>query len=200
MRRFVALRSADGGTSLAEFALVTPLLFLVLIGVIEMGRWATFNVTVANAARAGAGYGAQQHWTPTDVSGIESAVCTDAHNANCPTPAPSAQNALTVAAPFTDASGNPQFWYCTNAASVGATPDPNAAPDTTCTPPAPDVQQNMWVKVTVSGTFTPLFSFRSARPQSCRSDNEAVQERRRRKHGRDGDRDVAGPRRSVRDH
>jgi hypothetical protein len=129
------------------------------MGVIEMGRWATFNVTVANAARAGAAYGTQEAWTPGDFAGIQSAVCTDAQNTNCPTPAPSAQNALTVAAPFVDASGNPQFWYCTTASAVGATPDPSASPDPTCATPAADVQQNMWVEVTVSGTFTPLFNF-----------------------------------------
>ena len=160
MRGFISLLCRDDGTSLAEFALVTPLLFLVLIGAIEIGRWATFDVTVANAARAGAAYGAQEPRTPSDNSGIESAVCTDAHNANCPTPDPSAQNALTVTAPFTNAaSGDPQFWYCTNASSIGSTPDPSASPDPTCASPAPDVQHNMWVQVTVSGTFTPLFSF-----------------------------------------
>ena len=174
MRRIVTLRSADNGTSLAEFAIVAPLLFLVLMGVIEFGRWATFSVTVANAARAGATYGAQHIWTANDVPGIESAVCGDAHNANCPTPAPSANNALTVAAPF-GTSSSPQFYYCTDASGIGATPDPNAAPDPTCASPAPDAQSNMWVKVTVSGTFTPLFNFPGLPSQMPISSTAAVQ-------------------------
>ena len=158
MRRLTAVRSADDGTSLAEFALVTPLLFLVLMGIIEMGRWAAFDITVANAARAGATYGAQSATTPGDASDIESAVCSDAQNTNCPDPTASATNALTVTAPY-GTSSSPQFYYCTTASGVGATPDPNASPDSTCASPAPDVQRNMWVKVTVTGTFTPLFNF-----------------------------------------
>jgi len=46
------------GAALIEFALVTPLLIMVLIGLIEVGRLAYFSIEVANAAHAGAQYGA----------------------------------------------------------------------------------------------------------------------------------------------
>ena len=158
MRRCISLRFADDGTSLAEFAIVSPLLFLVLIGLIEIGRYAAINIVVANAARAGAAYGAQSGMFASDDTGIESAVCNDAQNTNCPKPAQSATNALTVSGPFGSAS-NPQFYYCTDAASVSATPASNASVDSACTPTLSGVQRNEWVQVTVSGTFTPLFSY-----------------------------------------
>jgi Flp pilus assembly protein TadG len=51
-------RSRERGAALIEFALILPLLMLVLIGIIEMGRVAYFSIEVANAAHAGAQYGA----------------------------------------------------------------------------------------------------------------------------------------------
>jgi Flp pilus assembly protein TadG len=51
-------RYHERGAALVEFALILPLLMLVLIGVIEMGRVAYFSIEVANAAHAGAQYGA----------------------------------------------------------------------------------------------------------------------------------------------
>jgi len=48
------LRHSDRGQSLVEFALVLPLLLLVLMGIFEFGRiWMTINV-ITSAAREGA--------------------------------------------------------------------------------------------------------------------------------------------------
>ena len=51
-------RNAHGqrGVALVEFALVVPLLALLLVGIIEIGRFAYFSIAVANAARAGVQY------------------------------------------------------------------------------------------------------------------------------------------------
>jgi Flp pilus assembly protein TadG len=66
-RRCQHPRSAKGtfqsGQSLVEFAIVLPLLLLLLIGVIELGRYAYLAILVGNAARAGAAYGAQSPFT-----------------------------------------------------------------------------------------------------------------------------------------
>src|ERR1700691_3677361 len=52
-------RSTGSGKTLLENALVLPLLVFLLLGIIEIGRYAAIAIEVANAARAGAVYGAQ---------------------------------------------------------------------------------------------------------------------------------------------
>lgn len=47
----------DRGTSLTEFALVAPLVLLILFGVIEFGRYVGHVTSVVTAAREGARYG-----------------------------------------------------------------------------------------------------------------------------------------------
>ena len=52
-------KCADGaGQSLVEFALMLPLLILIMAGVLDLGRFAFAAMTVTNAAREGARYGA----------------------------------------------------------------------------------------------------------------------------------------------
>jgi len=46
----------DEGTSTIEFALVAPVLFLVLVGILDLGRAVNAYVTVSNAAREGSHY------------------------------------------------------------------------------------------------------------------------------------------------
>jgi len=59
--RFVTRRSSPGqaGQALVELALVLPMVLLLLLGVIEIGRYAYIAILVGNAAHAGALYGAQ---------------------------------------------------------------------------------------------------------------------------------------------
>jgi Flp pilus assembly protein TadG len=66
------------GQSLAEMALVTPLLLLLLLGTIEIGRYAYYGIEVANAARAGVQYGAQSLADSKDLAGITQAAKSDA--------------------------------------------------------------------------------------------------------------------------
>lgn len=70
----------EGGQSLVELALVLPLLLLLLVGIIEIGRFSYYSILVANAARAGAQYGAQSVVTAADAAGIRAA----AHNDGLP--------------------------------------------------------------------------------------------------------------------
>jgi Flp pilus assembly protein TadG len=79
-RQIVRLVAAEGGTSLVEFALVAPVLVFLLVGVVEVGRYTTFAVMAANAARAGAQYGAQNLTTALDKSGMSAAALKDAQN------------------------------------------------------------------------------------------------------------------------
>jgi Flp pilus assembly protein TadG len=72
---------SDTGTSVLEMALLTPLLLMLLGGIIEVGRYAQLSILVTNAARAGVQYGAQSLVTAADTAGIQSAAVNDAPNA-----------------------------------------------------------------------------------------------------------------------
>jgi hypothetical protein len=50
------MRRRERGQSLAEFALVAPLFFLLLFGIIEAGRFNFFYETLSSATRDGARY------------------------------------------------------------------------------------------------------------------------------------------------
>lgn len=54
-----ALRAAlrdDRGVSAVEFALIAPILILILVGILDLGRAVNAYVTVGNAAREGSHY------------------------------------------------------------------------------------------------------------------------------------------------
>jgi Flp pilus assembly protein TadG len=63
-----------------ELALVLPLLCLVLIGSVELGRMAYAAIEVSNAARAAVAYGAQNLTTAKDSDGMAVAATADAAN------------------------------------------------------------------------------------------------------------------------
>jgi Flp pilus assembly protein TadG len=57
-----------------ELAFLTPLLLLLALGVIEIGRYAYIGIVAGNAARAGASFGVVR---PGDGPGIVTAACND---------------------------------------------------------------------------------------------------------------------------
>jgi Flp pilus assembly protein TadG len=65
----------DRGASLAEFALLLPLLGLLLFGVIDFGRAFYLGIELNNAAYTGALYGVQNR---TDITGMEKTATADA--------------------------------------------------------------------------------------------------------------------------
>lgn len=56
--------SGGRGQDLVEFAIVLPLLFLVLFGVLDLGRLFFSGITITNAARRGARYAARSRNKP----------------------------------------------------------------------------------------------------------------------------------------
>lgn len=68
----------DLGQAFVELALVLPVFILLLVGAAELGRLAYADIEVANAARAGVAYGAQNHVTASDTTGIQTAATNDA--------------------------------------------------------------------------------------------------------------------------
>lgn len=70
----------ESGQALVELALVLPVFVLLLIGSAEFARLAYASIEVANAARAGIQYGAQNRSTSVDLTGMEAAAVQDAAN------------------------------------------------------------------------------------------------------------------------
>jgi Flp pilus assembly protein TadG len=70
----------SSGQTVLELALLLPLLLLLLVGVIEIGRYAYFDILISNAARAGAQYGAQSLIQAADINGIKTAAENDGLN------------------------------------------------------------------------------------------------------------------------
>jgi Flp pilus assembly protein TadG len=56
MRQTRRFHIEERATSAVEFALIAPILFLLLIGIIDLGRAVNAYVTVSNAAREGTHY------------------------------------------------------------------------------------------------------------------------------------------------
>jgi Flp pilus assembly protein TadG len=121
------------GQSLVELALVLPILLMLLVGIIEIGRFAYYSILVSNAARAGAQYGAQGLATAADTLGIQTA----------------AQNDGLASLGVT----SKQLCGCTGN-SLDACPTTPPAP--TCGAPNHPL---VYVQVKATGTFNPLFNY-----------------------------------------
>jgi Flp pilus assembly protein TadG len=61
----------EEGSALVEFAMVLPLLCLILLGAIDFGRVSYAAMALTNAARAGAQYGALSTGKSSDTSGMQ---------------------------------------------------------------------------------------------------------------------------------
>jgi hypothetical protein len=71
-------RSKQTGQSVLEIALLAPVLLLMLVGTIEIGRYAYFAIEATSAARAGVQYGVQSLIDSKDLAGIKLAATNDA--------------------------------------------------------------------------------------------------------------------------
>src|SRR5262249_45293305 len=122
----------ERGQSVVELALVVPLLLLMLVGIIEVGRFAYYSILVAYAARAGPEQGAQNLTTAADATGITNAGQNDGQNVS----------GLTVT--------SIQQCGCSGIALSGT------CPATGCAAPNHPL---VYVQVTATGVFNPLFSY-----------------------------------------
>lgn len=73
------MRSQEGSAAI-EFAISLPFLILLAIGVADFGRLYVVALATANAAKAGAQYGAQTNGTSGNAAEIEQAARDDAGN------------------------------------------------------------------------------------------------------------------------
>jgi len=67
--RLAGLRG-ERGQSLAEMALILPILLLLIMGIVDIGRAFHHYVVLENAAREGARYGSKYAWLDTNVPTI----------------------------------------------------------------------------------------------------------------------------------
>ena len=65
------------GQALIELAFLLPVLLILALGVIEVGRYAYIAILVGNAARAATAYGAQSLPQSADTNGIAAAAVSD---------------------------------------------------------------------------------------------------------------------------
>lgn len=137
MKRQKRSPNAQAGVALVEVALVVPLLLLLLIGLVETGRFAYFSILVGNAARAGVQYGSRYS---ADNAGMINAAEADAQP---------------IAATINVQPGN--YCYCWDGSS--APPVNPASPCTTVLTCPAGTHQLTYVTVTVSGTFSSLFQY-----------------------------------------
>jgi Flp pilus assembly protein TadG len=120
---------SERGTSLIEFAIIAPVLLLLVMGVIEVGRYMYFGIVAAHAAESGVKYGAQNLNTAQDAGGMEAAALLDGQNL-------------------------PQ-WTITAKYLCSV----NGAASTTCSTGEPPAGTIYYVQVKVAGTFTPLMHY-----------------------------------------
>lgn len=72
--------TGEAGHTLVELALTLPILLFIFLGAAEFARFAWASIETANAARAGAQYGAQSHITASDTSGMQTTALSDGTN------------------------------------------------------------------------------------------------------------------------
>lgn len=131
-------RRSQAGVALVEFALVTPLLMMVLLGLVEIGRLTYFTIEVGNAAHAGAEYGSLSAANALNSTGITSAVRADGQNSI---------SSLTVSSNYVCGCWN-------GTAETPSTPT-HAACLVTCTAG----RLTAYSQVTVTATMSPLFNY-----------------------------------------
>jgi Flp pilus assembly protein TadG len=140
LNMFLGRLRGERGTSVLELALVTPLLLLILLGIIDVGRYAQLSIVMAGAAREGVQYGAQSLVTAADTTGIQNAAVGDASSI------------------LTTSSVCVATWTCAQGTAT-------AQPPTSCptVPPPPScptsVSQDVYVQVTTQAAFAPLFRY-----------------------------------------
>ena len=92
---------ATEGSAAVELALIIPVLVLIMVGLLDMGRVFYGAITVVSAARAGVSYGSLNTFNATDTAGMLAAAQADAqdmtglafaagHDCECPSNSPTA--------------------------------------------------------------------------------------------------------------
>ena len=130
-------RNKQRGIATIEAAIVLPLLVLFLLILFDFGRVMYAAVTTTNAARAGAGYGAQHVGTIIDAAGIKTAALQDA--TDLPVDASNAESVIVSSQRICRCAGSTSNVSCETLPCSG------------------DIEQ--YVEVTANRTFTTLVPY-----------------------------------------
>jgi len=127
----------DAGNALIELAFVLPVFVLIVIGAAELGRLAYISIEVSDAARAAVAYGAQNHVTAIDNTGMINAAKYDAQN-------------------ITDLAVSPSYsCYCYNGTTTSSVACSSAA--SSCVSGSDQIMVNVQVKT--SALVNTIFHF-----------------------------------------
>jgi len=132
-RKSLTAARFEKGVAAAELGMAMPLLMLVLLGTVDFGRFMYFSTTVAGAARAGAQYASLSTTNAANTTGIAQAANLDAQDIG----------AVTVT--------SQQTCKCQQGSSVNCATGKCGA--------SLDLDPQMYVQVTVGGTFDTLFTY-----------------------------------------
>jgi Flp pilus assembly protein TadG len=135
------VKHPQSGQALVELGLLLPMLVLLLLGVVELGRYSYVGILVANAARAGTAYGTQTLSQSVDTIGITTAARNDFKT--------NGQNPTNLAVTSTVSCG------CDSGGTVTTSACTGVGAGTSCVAPAHWVVQ---LSVTASGTFNAIFN------------------------------------------
>lgn len=110
----------QAGQSMLEICLILPFVLLLLVGVIEIGRYAYISILVGNAARAGAAYGSLNLAHSVDTTGISTAAINDFQNNGQAAPSGFVNSSIScgcdsggsVSAAGCSPSSNPNAGFC----------------------------------------------------------------------------------------
>lgn len=141
----------QSGQALVELAFILPVLLVLLLGVVEIGRYAYISILIGNAAHAGAFYGAQGNGFANDTTGIARAAEYDFAGTTSGTSSTnglqvSDLNVTSAVSCGCDSAGTITTFGCTTATN----------------PFAGTCASGSWVvvvSVTCSGTFNALFNY-----------------------------------------
>lgn len=136
-------RESQAGQTLIELALLTPVLAIMLIGIVELGRFAYLAILVGNAAHAGALYGAQGLPQAGDTPDIQTAAQNDFES--------NGQDKSKLTVTSSESCG------CDSGGTITS-----AGCSTTTNPSAGTCAAGHWivmVSVTASDTFTGIFNY-----------------------------------------
>jgi len=135
------VKQPQSGQALVELGLLLPMLVLLLLGVVELGRYSYLGILVANAARAGTAYGTQTLSQSVDTTGITTAARNDFKT--------NGQNPTSLAVTSIVSCG------CDSGGTVTTSACTGVGAGTSCVAPAHWVVQ---LSVTASGTFNAVFN------------------------------------------
>jgi len=92
-------RSGEQGTTMAEFALISAVFFMIIFGIIEFGRLFYTHNALTDAARRGARYAVLHHETTADTACVKNVVVygeTHVNPTTCAPTGPALINGLTT--------------------------------------------------------------------------------------------------------